>query len=79
MNIANSIIVINGDIIELKMDRTQGVLSMRIFRNQKWTDYLEMPVVSSSIIGGLNFGIGSIYQGTQISLVDKPNEWPVKS
>ena len=69
----------NGDIIEFQIDRAVGILSLRIFRNQKWTDYLQIPVVSGTKSGDLNFGVSTNFQGVQMSLVDKPNEWPVKS
>ena len=72
-------LILKGDIMELGTDRSEGKLRMRVFRNQKWYDLGSLKAKSNSKSGDLYFVISTTRVGNQITIVDKPIEWPTKS
>ena len=62
------------DIIEMKIDRTEGSFSLRVFRDLKWLDF---GVAFSDDIwktGDVYFGVSLYFTGDTIKIVNKPRE-----
>ena len=54
-------LVVKGDIFELKMDRSSGAFSSRVFRNEHWIDLDVVGTVNSLTFGNLYFSVDAYY------------------
>ena len=70
--------ILQGDIIEMKIDRSSGALSFRAFRDGKWLDYGVLTTKSVYTSGDLYFCVQSYLIGWKVQIADEPNEVPTE-